>query len=107
MRALVPALLTTALLAGCGGGDGGGGDGGGKSPEQQFASLGCAACHTMQAAGANGKTGPDLDELKPSVAAAEQQIAEGGGGMPGFSSRLSKAEIHALAVYVAESTGGG
>jgi len=26
-----------------------------------FLSVGCAACHTFKAAGANGKIGPDLD----------------------------------------------
>ena len=104
MRALVPLALTaTTLLAGCGGGSGGGSGG---TPEGQFASLGCASCHTMKAADAHGQTGPNLDEVKPSVADAERQIANGGGGMPGFGSQLSKAQIHALAAYVAKSTGG-
>lgn len=101
MRALAPIVLAVAA-SGCGGDSGGGGG----TPASQFASLGCASCHTMRAADAQGSTGPNLDELKPSVAAAERQIANGGGGMPGFASRLSKAEIHALAQYVATSTGG-
>jgi cytochrome c6 len=97
------AVLALALgVAGCGGGGGGSGDG----PEGQFASLGCASCHTLQAADSHGSTGPDLDERKPSVAEAERQITEGGGGMPAYRDRLSAAEIRALAQYVARSAGG-
>jgi mono/diheme cytochrome c family protein len=98
------ALIGLLAFAGCGGGSGDGG-GGGK-PADQFVSLGCAACHTLKAANARGRRGPDLDDAKPSVAEAEEQITEGGGGMPSFRSRLSAKEIHALAVYVSENAGG-
>jgi mono/diheme cytochrome c family protein len=37
-----------------------------------FQSNGCGACHTLQAAGANGKIGPDLDNLKQEAAQANR-----------------------------------
>jgi mono/diheme cytochrome c family protein len=99
---LAVVVLAGLAIGGCGG-SGGGGD---KSPKGRFASLGCASCHTLKAADAHGRRGPDLDKLKPSVADVERQLADGGGGMPSFKSRLSPTEIHALAVYVAGSAGG-
>ena len=51
---------------------GGGGDlAAGKAA---FAANGCAACHTLAAAGANGKVGPDLDKLKTYAAAANMPL---------------------------------
>ncbi|MDX6629684.1 MAG: quinohemoprotein ethanol dehydrogenase [Gaiellales bacterium] len=97
---LLPVLV---LLAGCGSD---GGSSSSKGPEGQFVSLGCASCHTLKAADSHGRTGPNLDDLKPSVADAEEQITNGGGVMPSYKSKLSAAEIHALAVYVSESAGG-
>jgi mono/diheme cytochrome c family protein len=94
-----------AAVAGCGGSSGGSSGGGG--PEAQFASLGCASCHTLAAADAKGDRGPDLDELKPTAAAVEKQVTDGGGGMPSYQSRLSAEEIRALAEYVARSAAGG
>jgi cytochrome c oxidase subunit 2 len=35
----------------------------GQAGKAVFASNGCASCHTLQAAGATGKVGPDLDKL--------------------------------------------
>jgi mono/diheme cytochrome c family protein len=104
MRRALLFVVVALPLAGCGGG-GGGSSGGG--PEGRFVSLGCASCHTLAAANAHGRTGPSLDELKPSVAEAERQIAEGGGRMPSYKSRLSAAEIHDLAVYVSGAAAGG
>jgi mono/diheme cytochrome c family protein len=37
----------------------------------------CAVCHTLSAAAAVGKTGPDLDQLKPSEAVVLHTIANG------------------------------
>jgi len=91
-------LAVTGLAAGCGSSA--------KGPAGQFASLGCGSCHTLKAAGSHGSVGPDLDKLRPSVDAVEQQVRNGGGGMPSFSGRLSTAQIHALAVYVSRSAGG-
>jgi mono/diheme cytochrome c family protein len=98
-RTAVLALAAATLLAGCGGGSA-------KGPAGQFASLGCASCHTFKAADANGTVGPNLDTLKPTAAAVERQVTNGGGGMPAFKGRLSKAEIHVLALYVARAAAG-
>src|ERR671925_263246 len=38
---------------------------------QVFAQNGCGGCHTMQAAGSSGTTGPDLDKVIPGMSAAE------------------------------------
>lgn len=91
-------------MTACGGGGGGGGTPAG--PEKQFASLGCASCHTLKAAGAKGRVGPDLDELKPDAATTARQIANGGGGMPSFKGKLSAAEIDTLAAWVAKAAAG-
>jgi cytochrome c2 len=39
-----------------------------------FAANGCAACHTLAAAGATGKIGPDLDKLKGYAATAKMPL---------------------------------
>ena len=103
MRRALPVLGALVLLAGCGDS---GGSSSAKGPEGQFVSLGCASCHTLKAADATGRTGPNLDDLKPTVAQVEQQVTEGGGGMPSYRSRLNPGQIHAIAVYVAGAAGG-
>jgi mono/diheme cytochrome c family protein len=99
-RALV---LTAAIaLAGCGG------EGGGADPEpgaRLFESAGCAGCHTLRAAGANGRVGPDLDQIRPDAARIAAQIRRGGSGMPSFADRLSAIEIDTIARYVANAAG--
>jgi len=57
----------------------------------------------LAAAGATGSIGPNLDELKPSVAAVARQVTQGGGPMPSFAGSLSKAQIAAVARFVASS----
>jgi cytochrome c oxidase subunit 2 len=37
-----------------------------------FQQFGCGGCHTLQSAGANGKVGPDLDQLKQLAAKANR-----------------------------------
>jgi outer membrane protein assembly factor BamB len=65
----------------------------------------CASCHTLAAAHATGTVGPNLDQLKPSRAVVQRQVANGGGGMPAFSGRLTPQQISAVAAYVATSAG--
>ena len=113
--AVVLALLVVAA-AGCGGDDDdsggaattaattaetteGGGDG-----AAVFASN-CNTCHTLAAAGSDGTTGPNLDDLMPDKETVEAQVRSGGGGMPAFEGQLSDAEIEAVATYVSESAG--
>ncbi|MBX5442877.1 MAG: cytochrome c [Solirubrobacteraceae bacterium] len=130
LTALV-AVAALAALVGCGGDDGdastatggatapatapattGGADtgagGGGAEAEgaRVFADAGCGNCHTLAAADASGRVGPDLDELTPSVDQVRRMVTNGGGGMPAFDGQLSPEEIDAVAEYVASVAGG-
>jgi len=67
--------------------------------------VGCAGCHTLAAAGSTGTTGPNLDQLKPSMARVVTQVTNGGGVMPAFGGKLSQAQIQAVAKYVSTSAG--
>jgi mono/diheme cytochrome c family protein len=60
----------------------------------------CAACHTLAAAKATGKVGPNLDKLKASRATIVKQVTKGGGAMPPFKGRLKTAQIAALATWI-------
>ena len=98
------------FFAGCGGGGGdNGGDSNGASSAgaKVFTDAGCGNCHTMLAAGTNGTTGPNLDELRPNEERVERQVRNGGGGMPAFEGKLSDDEIFAVSEFVAESAGSG
>lgn len=81
--------------------------GGGSAPSpggHVFAHAGCANCHTLAAAHATGQVGPNLDQLKQSVALVQAQVTHGGGGMPAFAGQLSSAQIRAVARYVASAS---
>jgi mono/diheme cytochrome c family protein len=80
----------------------GGGAAGASDPESLF-NANCASCHTFAAAGSSGTVGPSLDESTLGVAAIEQQIRRGGGGMPAFEGTLPDQQIEALARFVAEN----
>jgi cytochrome c553 len=101
MRKTAFALLAaTVLVAGCGAGKSATNATGAKV----FASAGCGGCHELSAAKANGQTGPNLDQLKPSYDAVVRQVSNGGGGMPSFARRLSTNQIRDVASFVAVST---
>ena len=122
---LAAALLTTLTLAACGGdsssdstGTSSAGSTAGTATGSSTASSGgaapdgakifadtCASCHTLKAADSNGQVGPNLDDLKPDVATVEQQVTNGGGGMPSYKDSLSPAEITAVSEYVAQNAG--
>lgn len=116
-RSTAVALLAALALAlaGCGGDDDDaagttaatGGGGGAADGAAVFASAGCGGCHTLEAAGSSGQTGPNLDDLQPSEEQVAEQVRTGGGGMPSFEDQLSAEEIDAVAQYVSESAGGG
>ena len=76
--------------------------GGGESADGAavFASAGCGGCHTFGPANSSGTVGPNLDGIDLSKDEIEQQVRNGGGGMPPFGDRLSDAEIAAVADYV-------
>ncbi len=60
----------------------------------------CGSCHTLAAAGTTGTTGPNLDQLRPSFAAAKKQVTNGGSVMPAFKGVLTNAQIVSVAKYV-------
>jgi mono/diheme cytochrome c family protein len=72
--------------------------------KQVFDSAGCKGCHTLQAAGATGKVGPNLDQLKPPYARIVTQVENGGKVMPSFKGTLSDKQIHDVAAFVFTST---
>jgi mono/diheme cytochrome c family protein len=65
----------------------------------------CGTCHTLKEAGTSGTTGPNLDELEPSLAEVKTQVENGGGGMPAFKGVLSPEEITNVATYVSTVAG--
>ncbi len=116
MHRLAPIALALAsivlLTSGCGGKKsatpGLNTQASGSSPGAKvFADAGCAACHTMAAAKATGKIGPNLDELRPNQQKVELQVKKGGNGMPSFASQLSAAQIKDVAGFVATWAGAG
>ena len=82
------------------------GAGAGPDGEAVFAKAGCGGCHTLEAAGASGTVGPNLDDAKPPKELVLDRVTKGMGVMPSFSDSLSAEEIAAVADYVVASTGG-
>ena len=76
--------------------------GGGKDADGAavFASAGCGGCHTFGPAKSKGNVGPKLDGIDLSKDEIEQQVRNGGGGMPPFGDSLSDAQIEAVADFV-------
>jgi cytochrome c551 len=74
--------------------------------EEVFAEN-CSTCHGATGHGGNG--GPDLRTMPKAKeqAGAEEQVTNGGGGMPAFSGTLSEEEISNVAAYVVEDIVGG
>lgn len=70
-----------------------------------FSSAGCGACHTLAASRTTGTSGPNLDRARPDAAAVAAIVERGSGPMPSFSDSLSRAEIRAVAEYVAAAAG--
>jgi heme/copper-type cytochrome/quinol oxidase subunit 2/cytochrome c5 len=86
--------------------------GGGGAPADAAAgkevfSEECSVCHGATGHGGNG--GPDLRTmpLAKTQEGAEQQVTNGGGGMPPFKGVLSEEEIANVAAYVSEDIVGG
>jgi cytochrome c553 len=70
-----------------------------------FKDAGCGSCHTLNAAGAGGQIGPNLDDLRPGFEDVQAKVQTGGGGMPSFGSRLTTRQIRDVAAFVAENAG--
>lgn len=77
----------------------------GKHLFNAVASPSCGICHTLSDAGASGKVGPNLDELKPSREKVSTAVRTGVGAMPSYSEDLSEEQISILARYVANVAG--
>ena len=63
----------------------------------------CGACHRLDAAGARGVIGPDLDELKPNARRIRSALAQGVGAMPAYAEQLTETEITALVDFITSS----
>ena len=106
---LTLAVVLTAFVAGCGGGEGedtpappASGGGG-----QQLFVENCGNCHKLAAAGTSGQVGPDMDQLRPGPDLVNAQVTNGGGGMPAFKGKLTPEQINELSNYVADNAGRG
>jgi cytochrome c553 len=110
-KTTAPETVVGSVPAETGGGDTGGGDtGGGAEGDAEagaavFDSAGCGSCHTLAAAGSSGTTGPNLDDLAPDFATVQEQVTNGGGGMPPYKDQLSEQQIADVAAYVSENAG--
>jgi alcohol dehydrogenase (cytochrome c) len=67
----------------------------------------CSVCHGADGLGGNG--GPDLTTMPKAKEqkGAEEQVTNGGGGMPAFKGQLSEEEIANVSAYVVEGIVGG
>ena len=83
---------------------GGAPEGDAAAGEAVFTSAGCGGCHVLDAAGASGAVGPNLDESKPGFELAVDRVTNGKDAMPAFSDQLSEKEIQDVAAYVVAST---
>lgn len=75
----------------------------GRQLFQQATTPACIVCHTLKDAGASGKVGPNLDELKPDAERVEKAVRNGLGVMPAFTN-LSDEQVRLIAEYVAAAT---
>ncbi|MBA3347256.1 MAG: c-type cytochrome [Actinobacteria bacterium] len=74
--------------------------------ESVFAANGCGGCHTLEAAGASGNIGPNLDESQPDLELVVERVTNGAGAMPAYGDQLEPKQIADVAAYVVESTQG-
>ena len=83
-------------------------EGGGEAADGEavFAEAGCGGCHVLEAAGASGTVGPNLDESQPPKELVIDRVTNGQGAMPAFGDSYSAEQIEAVADYVVASTGG-
>ncbi len=75
----------------------------GKRLFVETASPPCGVCHSLEAAGAKGVIGPDLDALKPDARRIRTAIAQGVGAMPAYAEQLTDQEVTALVEFITSS----
>lgn len=107
---VLAAAGAVSLFAACGDDSSDSGSGGGSkitatTGQDIFDQAGCKSCHTLAAAGAEGRIGPNLDKVKPDAATVKEYVENGNGSMPSFKDRLSAEQIQAVSDYVAEVAG--
>jgi mono/diheme cytochrome c family protein len=88
------------------GDDGGGAGEGDLAAGEEIFVANCGSCHTLTAAGTSGNVGPNLDDSSFDQGAVEEQVAQGGGGMPAFEGQLSEEQIQQVAAFVVASEAG-
>ena len=68
--------------------------------------AGCAGCHTMKAAGAEGNVGPNLDTVDLTEELVKDMVTYGLGVMPAYGEEgiLTKEEIDIVSFYVVNSS---
>ena len=64
----------------------------------------CGSCHTLADAGTTGNVGPNLDQLKPSLAIVQKQVTNGGAAMPAFKGTLTTEQIQDVSAFVFDAT---
>ena len=69
--------------------------------------AGCAGCHILKAAGAEGNIGPNLDTFNVTKEYIIEMVTWGLGVMPAYGEEgiLTKEEIEIVSFYVANSAG--
>ena len=69
--------------------------------------AGCAGCHVLKAAGAEGNVGPNLDTVDLTLESVVEMVTYGLGVMPAYGEEeiLTKEEINIVSFYVANSSG--
>jgi mono/diheme cytochrome c family protein len=108
LHLVVAGLSVLAFVgAGCGGDEGGdtttgGGD---TAAGREIFTSNCGGCHTLADAGTTGDRAPNLDDIAPDEATVEEQVRNGGGGMPAFEGDLSDQQITDVSAYVASVAG--
>jgi mono/diheme cytochrome c family protein len=104
----IPATAAAGIAAvavGIAPGSSGAGGGNAVAGRRVFASAGCSSCHTLRAAGASGKVGPNLDAAKPSAGLVVERVTSGQGVMPSFRDKLSQRQIQDVAAFVSSVAG--
>ena len=70
-------------------------------------SAGCAGCHALKTAGAEGNVGPNLDTVDLTIESVVEMVTYGLGVMPAYGEEkiLTKEEIEIVSYFVANSAG--
>ncbi len=96
-------------VAGTGAAGGGSTGGGASGPPglQLFQRGGCGSCHTLAAAGATGRSAPNLDREHPSAKNVVEAVTKGPDEMPSYTTVYTAAEMQELGKWIESVTRGG